>query len=234
MVLEAIGERIWLTEGEIVNFYGFPYSTRAVIAALNDGGLWVWSPIALTPALRAEIDRLGAVTHLVSPNKLHHLYLQDWKAAYPGALLWGPRSTIQKRKDLTFRKPLENLPPSEWAELIDQAWFRGSPFMDEVVFFHKPSATAILADLSENFSEDFLRNHWRWWQRWLAWLDGITEANGYAPLEWRLSFIDRRPARAALRKMLDWNPRAVVIAHGVWQRENGRAYLERVFRWLGS
>lgn len=99
-------------------------------------------------------------------------------------------------------------------------------------FFHKPSSTAILADLSENFSESFLREHWRWWQRPLAKLDGITEGQGRAPLEWRLSFFRRRHARAALRKMLDWAPRRVIMAHGVWQRENGRAYLERVFAWL--
>lgn len=233
-MLQTIDDSIWLAEGEIVSFYGFPYPTRAVIAKLDSGGLWVWSPIALTPALRTEIDELGTVAHLVSPNKIHHLYLQDWKAAYPEAALWGPQSTIDKRKDLVFKAPLEDVPPQEWEGAIDQSWFRGSTFMDEVVFFHKPSATAILADLSENFSDSFLNGHWQWWQRYLARLDGITERHGYTPLEWRLSFFKRRHARAALRKMLEWNPRAVVIAHGVWQREGGRAYLERVFSWLGS
>ncbi len=232
MTLEAIDDSIWLAEGEIVSFYGFPYPTRAVIVRLDGGALWVWSPIALTPALRASVDALGTVAHLVSPNKLHHLYLQDWKAAYPAAALWGPQSTLDKRKDLTFQEPLGDTPPSAWGGLMDQAWFRGSPFMDEVVFFHEPSSTVILADLSENFSERFLREHWRWWQRPLAKLDGITEGQGRAPLEWRLSFFKRHPARAALSRMLDWAPRRVIMAHGVWQRENGRAYLERVFDWL--
>ena len=230
--LEAIDGSLWVAEGEIVSFFGAPYPTRAVVARLNDRKLWVWSPIALTPALRAEIDQLGAVAHLVSPNKLHHLYLQDWKAAYPEAEIWGPRSTIGKRKDLQFRQPLEDEPPAGWDGLIGQAWFRGSPFMDEIVFFHIPSSTAILADLSENFSPRFLRDHWPWWLRPLAKLDGITEGQGFAPLEWRLSFFDRRPARAALRKVLGWNAERVIMAHGVWQKENGSAYLERVFRWL--
>lgn len=232
MRLEAIGDTIWLAEGEIVNFYGFPYPTRAVIIRLDGGRLWVWSPVALTPELRAEVDALGTVAHLVSPNKLHHLYLQGWKAAYPDAALWGPQSTIDKRKDLAFREALGDEPPAEWGGEIDQTWFRGSPFMDEVVFFHKASSTAILADLSENFSEHFLREHWRWWQRPLAKLDGITEGQGRAPLEWRLSFLHRKRARAALRKMLAWAPQQVIMAHGVWQRENGLAYLERAFAWL--
>lgn len=232
VMLEEIGDSIWLAEGEIVSFYGFPYPTRAVIVRLNGGKLWVWSPIALTSDLCTEAGKLGAVAHLVSPNKLHHLYLKDWKAAYPEAALWGPRSTVEKRKDLQFQRPLEDAPPEEWGGSIGQAWFRGSPFMDELVFFHIGSSTAILADLSENFSGRFLRRHWSWWKRGLAKLDGITEGQGFAPLEWRLSFLDRRPARAALRKVLGWNAERVIMAHGVWQKENGNAYLERVFGWL--
>ncbi|TNE41964.1 MAG: DUF4336 domain-containing protein, partial [Alphaproteobacteria bacterium] len=97
-MLQEIGEDIWIAEGEIVNFFGFPYPTRAVLVRLDDGGLWVWSPVALSEELRAEIARIGPPRHLVSPNKIHHLYLKDWKAAYPEALLWGPQSTIDKRR----------------------------------------------------------------------------------------------------------------------------------------
>ena len=42
----------------------------------------------------------------------------------------------------------------------------------------------------------------------------------------------RSQARAALRKMLAWDPQRVIMAHGEWQHENGRAYLERAFAWL--
>ena len=49
-----------------------------------------------------EVDALGRVAHLVSPNRIHHLYLGDWKALYPAARLWGPASTISKRSDLAL------------------------------------------------------------------------------------------------------------------------------------
>ena len=151
MRLELIDDTIWVAEGETVNFYGFPYPTRSVVIRLPSNTLWIWSPIALTQALRDEIEALGNVVYLVSPNKLHHLYLKDWKAAFPRASLWGPRSTIAKRRDLAFQRALDDEPPPEWAAAIDQAWFRGSPFLDEIEFFHKPSATAIIADMSQNF-----------------------------------------------------------------------------------
>jgi hypothetical protein len=72
--------------------------------------------------------------------------------------------------------------------------------MDEVVFRHRPSRTVILADLVETFSDQFLRKHWSWWQRPLAALDGIVARKALEPLEWRLSFLDRAPARAARAK----------------------------------
>ncbi|HTP37022.1 MAG TPA: DUF4336 domain-containing protein, partial [Methyloceanibacter sp.] len=182
---------------------------------------------------RTEVDRLGSVRHLVSPNKLHHLYLREWKAAYPEASLWGPQSTIGKCSGLSFRAALTDTPPPEWRPDIDQAWFRGSFAMDEIVFLHRPSATAIVADLIQTFSDRFLREHWGRW-RFLARLDGLTQDQACAPLEWRLSFIDRAPARRAREKVLRWNCRRVIVAHGEWPRANGNDFLAKSFRWLGA
>jgi hypothetical protein len=176
---------------------------------------------------------MGAVRHLVSPNKLHHLYLQEWKTAYPDAVLWGPQSTIKKCPDLSFREPLKDSPPLEWIPDIDQAWFRGSFAMDEVVFFHRPSGTAIIADLIQAFSDRFLGEHWGWW-RFLARLDGLTQDQACAPREWRLSFINRAPARHARAKALTWNCQRVIVAHGEWARADGHVFLEKSFRWLGA
>lgn len=195
-MITQVHETLWVVEGAIVSFFGAAYPTRSVIARLQNGDLWVWSPVKLTADLRLQVDRLGPVRHLVSPNKLHHLYLREWKAAYPRVLLWGPQSTIDKCRDLAFGEALRDDPPGEWRPDIDQAWFRGSLAMDEIVFFHRPSRTAIVADLIQTFSDRFLREHWGIW-RFFARLDGLTQDQARAPLEWRLSFINRAPARRA-------------------------------------
>ena len=232
-MLEQIHDALWVSEGKIVSFFGIAYPTCSVIARLENGELWVWSPVKLTAELRTEVDRLGLVRHLVSPNKLHHLYLSEWKAAYPEAQLWGPQSTIKKCADLKFTEALKDSPPSEWFADIDQAWFRGSFAMDEIVFLHRPSGTAIVADLIQTFSDHFLREHWGWW-RFLARLDGLTQDQACAPLEWRLSFLNRALARQARDKVLGWNCRCVIVAHGEWPRANGNAFLAKSFRWLGD
>ncbi len=229
--LEEVGEGLWVAEGGIVSFFGFPYPTRSVVVRLDAGRLWVWSPIRLDEDLRREIDGLGDVAHLVSPNKLHHLFLEAWKSAYPAARLWAPRSTIARFRKLEFAGVLADSPPPEWGPDIDQAWFRGSLAMDEIVFFHRPSRTAIVADLIEAFDDDFLQRHWPWWSRPLARLDGIAAAHPGAPREWRLSFFDRAPARAAREKALGWGCERVVIAHGRWPRSASSISSRPAPRW---
>ncbi len=229
--LQSIGKDIWLCKGGNVNFYGFAYPTRMIVVRLPDNRLWVWSPVALDEDLRSEVGALGEVAHLVSPNKIHHLFLGQWKAAFPEAKLWGLASTIAKRKDLGFEPALSNEAPESWGGAIEVFHFAGSPAMDELVFFHRPSATAILADLSENFGEEFVQKNWRGWQRFLAKYWGIMD--GRAPLEWRLSFFKKRAARATRVRLLECNPKVVVMAHGEWQRQGGRDFLERSLAWLG-
>jgi hypothetical protein len=232
-MLEHVHEKLWVAEGAIVSFFGLPYPKRSVISRLENGDLWVWSPVKLIAELRAAVDQLGPVKHLVSPNKLHHLYLKEWTAAYPEAQVWGPQSTIKKRPDIKFREALRDSSPLEWLGDIDQAWFSGSFAMDEIVFLHRSSATVIVADLIQTFSETFLREHWGRW-RFLAHLDGITKDQACAPLEWRLSFVNRVRARGARDKVLSWACRHVIVAHGDWPRGNGNSFLAKSFRWLGA
>jgi len=104
--------------------------------------------------------------------------------------------------------------------------------MDEVVFLHRPSRTAIVADLIQTFSDRFLREHWGWW-RFMAWVGGLTEKQAGAPRDWRASFINRAPARAARAKMLSWPCERVIMAHGEWRRSDGHAFLQRSLAWLG-
>jgi uncharacterized protein DUF4336 len=231
-MIEQVTDALWVVHGKSVSFHGAPYPTRSVIVRLSNGDLWIWSPVELPAELRRRVDVIGPVRHLVSPNKLHHLFLQDWSAAYPEARLWGPRSTVRKRPDLKFHGVLDEAPPPDWSADIDQAWFRGSFAMDEITFYHRPSATAIVADLIQRFSPQFLKTQWGRWA-FVARLLGLTEDQANAPLDLRLSFLNRAPARAARDKVLSWNCQRVVVAHGEWIRTNGHAQLAKSFRWLG-
>ena len=85
---------VWLLEGDEAHMYGVPFATRAVIIRLPDGKIWVHSPVALTPERIGAVAALGPVSHLIEPNKIHSLYLADWRAEWPEATSWvSPRFT---------------------------------------------------------------------------------------------------------------------------------------------
>ena len=87
-MLTEIDRDIWIADGPSVPFLGVPYPTRMTLVRLSDGGLWLCSPIELTDELADAVQALGPVQHLVSPNKIHHLFLGQWAQAWPGAKLW--------------------------------------------------------------------------------------------------------------------------------------------------
>jgi len=227
--LQPIGTEIWIADGPAVSFLGFPYPTRMAVVRLDEGGLWVWSPVELSDALKSEVTSLGEVRFLVSPNKLHHLFLKQWTDAFPNAEVHLPPGLARRRPELRFAAELTDMPPPSWASSIDQVIVRGSLFMDEVLFFHRASETCLVGDLIQRFDPSEVK----WWQRWILAADGLLGPKGSAPREWRLSFIHRNAARKAVHHAIAWKPKRVVIAHGTWVREEGTRALRESFSWLG-
>jgi len=194
-MLEPLAPELWFADGGIVSFNGFDYPTRMAIIRLAAGGLWLWSPVEMTAPLTREIRALGPVRQIVSPNNLHHLFLSQWHSAFPEAKLWATASTVAKRHDLVFSGTLTDIAPPDWNGQIDQYLFTNSPFVQEVIFFHRASCTAIIADLSQTFSAAFLETHWPWWLRVIAKLSKMTDGWGYPPIDYRISFRHRATAR---------------------------------------
>jgi hypothetical protein len=227
-MLTEVARDLWIAEGDAVPFFGIPYPTRMTVARLSDGGLWVYSPIRLEDRLAEEIRKLGPVRHLVSPNKLHHLFMGEWSEAWPDARMCASPGLRRRRKDLRFDATLGDTPEPAWAEEIDQVIFHGSFAMEEVVFFHRDSRSLIVADLIQKFDPSTLTGA----QRLIMRLDGMVGPSGSTPREWRLSFWNRAAARRALSQALAWNPERIILAHGIWIRSDGREVLRRSLGWL--
>ncbi len=228
--LEQIGKEIWIYDGSTVNFYGFPFPTRMTVIRLRNGNLWVHSPEKLNINLKNELAALGKVKYLISPNKLHHLFLSEWITEYPEAILYAETALFSKRKDIKFDAELTEKAEAEWSEEIYQTIFRGSPAMEEVVFFHVLSSTLILTDLIENFDPNTLN----WWQKLLAQFAGILYPKGKTPLDWRLTFVfgDKVKARKSLVTLLSWEPKNIVISHGECVLGEASDFLKSSFSWL--
>jgi Domain of unknown function (DUF4336) len=223
--MKQVAENLWLEERPL-KFYGMPFGTRMTIAKLKDGSLFVHSPVSLTTELRLEIGALGDVKHIVSPNKLHHLYMGEWQTAFPDAKIYASPGLSKKRRDLNFAAQLGDTPETDWAEEIDQLIFKGSFVMQEVVFFHRPSRTLLLADLMEHFCEDQ-----PFFMRLLMRVFGMYN-RAVMPTDWRMTFWRKKKARASLARILAWKPERIILAHGRLIDSEAETALRRSFDWL--
>lgn len=225
--LREVDAGIWTFEGDPIRFLTFPYELRCTVVDLGDGSLFVHSPVQLSLA-RRSLDGLGRVAHLVTPNKLHHLFLAEWAAAYPSARLYAPPGLREKRPDLAFSADLGDRAEPVWSSTLEQRVVRGSFFMEEVVFLHVPSRTLILGDLIENHDPRRLGAL----HRAVARANAMLAPHGSTPRNYRASFLRRSEARRTLGEILAWQPRRVIVMHGPCVEENASEFLRKAFAWL--
>jgi hypothetical protein len=227
-MLVPFGENLYLADGPAVPFFGIPYPTRMAVVRLATGKVWLWSPVALTSALADAVDAVGTVGYIVSPNKLHHLFLTEWKKRWPNARLCAPPGLAMKKREIHFDAELGDEPEEGWTSDIEQVLFRGSFALQEVVFFHRASRTAIFGDLIQRFAEAAATGFKGWMMR----LGHIVGPEGSTPGDWRLSFWSRHPARVARQRILDWQPERLLIAHGECASSGATEIISNALRWI--
>jgi hypothetical protein len=231
---KVVAPDIWIVDGPEIRF-GLPgfklaHPTRMTVVRLPEGGLWLHSPTAPTETLLSSLEKIGPVRFLIAPNNFHYWWIPDWKARFPEAVAWGPPGLQRSaRRTLQPLRPLDDAPAVEWASTIDQFLVRGN-VLTEAVFFHWPTRTLILTDLIENFESSRLRSASV--RQLLLWA-GVADQDGRRPLDMGLAFLLRRKTlRAAVERMIVWNPERVILAHGRWFSSDGTDELRRVFRWV--
>ncbi|MGE3305939.1 MAG: DUF4336 domain-containing protein [Rhizobiaceae bacterium] len=228
-MLTAFGTEIWIADGpQVVAAIGFPYPTRMAVVRLNGGDLFVWSPTALTPELRAEVDALGRVAYLVAPNTLHDTFIADWKRAYPAAVVHAAPGLAAKRTDIAFDAELGETPAPGWAGEIEQVVFGGNAITTEIVFFHRASGTVLFTDLLQQFPPGWFSG----WRAFIARWDLMVSPRPAVPRKFRIAFRKKALARAAIGKVLAWPAQKVIMAHGAPVTEGGRDAIADAFRWL--
>ena len=225
--LKPLAKDIWVAERP-QTFYGLPVGTRMTVIRLSGERLLLHSPVALDSKLRAELDSLGRVRYAIAPNRVHHLYAGEVAKVYPDARLWVAPGLERKRPDLAFVAVLSDEPPEEWREEVQQVFFRGRPYENEVVFFHRASRTLILCDLAFNFGPAAAAP-----TRLLMRLLRSYGSFGPSKLDpWLIR--DRDAARQSLERILAWDFDRVVVAHGEILESGGREALRAGYAWLLS
>lgn len=242
--LVPFAKDVWTVEGPVVNFYGFPYPTRMAVIRLSDGNSWIWSPIELKgkagDRLVEEVEHTaGPIRHLVSPNYIHWLFLKQWQDKRPNARTYASPGLDKRRvaKDIKFDKVLTNKPDASYAQDIVQVIFEGG-VLDEVVFFHKPSKTAIFCDLIQRHREEDLRKNTdnNAFKIWVMKMEEVVGDRGSTPKEWIFSFwaFGLFPkARQQLNVVLEqWQPQKLIIAHGENADKGAILIIDQCLSWI--
>jgi hypothetical protein len=223
MSLESFAEGVWIAHAP-QKLLGLQLGTRMTVVELRDGSSLIHSPIPIDRELKAEIDALGPVAHIVAPSLFHHLYAADAKRAFPQAMLHGPEGLRKKRPDLRLDAILGK-DRTPWRDEIDMLEIKGTLF-DETVLLHRRSRTLICADLVENFHAVDDR-----WTRLYLKAGGVYGTTGLArPL--RLAYRNRNQARRDIDRLLAWDFDRVVLAHGDPITSQATDLLREAYGWL--
>jgi Domain of unknown function (DUF4336) len=225
VALTRLDEDLWVV-ARPQTFYGLPVGTRMTVVRLSGERLLLHSPVALDPALRRELDAIGRVCFAVAPNRVHHLYAGEVAKVYPGTRLWVGPGLERKRPDLVLEAVLSDEAPAEWRGELDQVFFRGRPYENEVTFFHRASRTLLLCDLAFNFGPSAAAP-----TRLLMKLLRSYGRLGPSKLD-PLLIRDRRAARESLERILRWDFDRVIVAHGDVLERGGHEILREGYAWL--
>jgi hypothetical protein len=204
---------------------GLHLGTRMTVVALRDGGLWLHSPVEMTPSLRSEVDALGPVRHIVCPNLFHQSYAAPWAAAYRDAIVHGPKDLDKRRPELRGFRVLSSTPPPDWKDDFIPVPIEGS-ILRETVFVHPSTRTLISSDLVENYdTSDHLPT------RLFMQVGGVHGKVGWNRLL-RIVYYNRSAARASVERLLEQDFDRVIVAHGNVIETGGKEAVRAGLAWL--
>lgn len=223
-MLRELDPGLWVAEHPF-RLAGARFGVRVTLVRLADGGLWLHCPIPLGDGLREQIQAQGAVRYIVAPNKVHYLWLAENAEAFPDARLYLAPGLAEKRPALPGGEVLDET-TAPWSADLDQAFIGGWSFLNETVFLHRASRTAILTDIAFN-----LRAPRTLLERISLGILGAYDRCGPSRLA-RVTMRDRVLVRHGLDRLLAWDFERVVLAHGDVVEGGGREILRRAYAFL--
>jgi hypothetical protein len=206
---------------------GAKIGCRMTVVRLSCGDLLLHSPIRLTSELRSRLDELGPVRHVLAPNLDHYLFVRDYRVPYPQAVFYAAPGVQPKLPGFSFDVLLEHpRTVTAWTETLEQAYFRSSNELQELVLFHRASRTLIAADLAFNvqstsglLSQVMLRLN--------------DSYKTFGPSRVCRSHLKLpQLARADLDAILGLAPARLVISHGEILLEGAAGALAGAYAWL--
>ena len=224
--MKPIAPELWVVETPL-RFRGIEVGRRMTVVRLASGGLLIHSPAPLTLELREALGELGEVRFVVPASSMHgHLFMEQYRAAYPSAELFSTPGLDRKRRDLAFDGLLGSTPDPRWSQDLDQAPLLGHRFVTEIAFLHRPNRTLIVGDLCFTIGENGPAA-----MRSLARVTGTYRRPRPTPM-FRWGLRNRTAARRSLDRILSWDFDRIIVGHGELLEAGGHSAFRDAYAWL--
>jgi len=189
----------------------------------------------------------GGVRYIVVPSDVHHVYLDQFAHAYPGAQIVAADGMQKKHKKLPKEQfayiltdPLQP-PVVPWGDELKLVWAK-QYIHEEILLVHTKSSALLVADMIWNMPaptayakvELSASEKEAPLQRWLN-EHANPSTNMHKGLVFGAAF--GRPSDA-LKKVMrpifdEWKPQKIVVQHGEVIKENGLELLTKAWEWTG-
>ena len=207
MPLINVTENLWTVPSPLAVFGIIQLNTRMTIVRLENGGLWIHSPVKWTPELNAQIVQLGLIDYIVAPSCFHHRFVGPWKEHHPTAKICAPKGLQKKRDDLTIDHILQ-ADTELWSNEIDYFEVKGMPIVQEHAFFHRSSQTLVITDLF------FYLPLATGFTSFYAWINGVKNKVA-TPLLFKSAIKDKSAFKASLEHLRSLDVQNLSMCHHI-------------------
>ena len=227
-----------------------PCKLTAVVR-MSNGALAVFSPTALTPAVRSTLDQLGGnVKYIAATDIEHHIFISEWSKAFPSAHVLGVEGLPEKREKSQETKGINfshiwtkgNKHSFSVDADFDQNFdyeFVAAHQNKELVVNYKPDKTLIQADLIFNLpaTEQYSKSGESATSSILTKLfTSLMNTHGAATAQRRFIWYgpssgDRKEFNESMRRINGWDFDRIIPCHGDVIETGGKGVFQKVMEW---
>ena len=213
--MRKISENILVHETPF-KLFGAEFGNRMTIIRLSSGELLLHSPIKIEPGLSEEIRSLGEVSHIVTPNKFHGLFVDEWLSEFPEARYYS--ANVEGNGDVAIQ-----LGEDTFGEEIAVIKIDGVPKLNEYALFHKGSNTLVLTDIAFNIGSDVSL-----WTKIFFKINGAF--NSFGPTRLMKSMVsDWGDLKTSISNILEYEIDRIIVSHGEVVESDAKNKLRKAF-----
>lgn len=218
---------------------------------MSNGALAVFSPTALTSAVRSTLDNLGGnVKYIAATDVEHHIFLSEWSKAFPSARVLGVEGLPEKREQSPETKGIDF--SHVWTK-ANKDTFAVDPDFDrdfdyefvhahknrELVVNYRPDRTLIEADLLFNLpaTEQYSKSGEGATSGIMTKIfSSLMHTRGAAMGQRRFLWYgassgDRKAFSESVRRINSWDFDRIIPCHGDVIETGGKGVFQNLMEW---